>query len=241
MAGESEKTEDAIVTEGADEEPQKVSDDELQVLQSKAARLDAMDEIASEMAHDTAEDYIDTLEHSMAEQIDTTAPDKAPEKTKPAAPAAPANNPDYDKAISQNAANNTATAQNASAALMESQFATYEIRRMKQPKEEQSSYTKEELLKVLRSPKRHVIKEMVAQDSDHGGNFFRAAEYFLDNTQGKSEERKAGAESEKALNRAKTTAALDRGRAAPGVDTTESDENDDFADELSPPDEIETA
>ncbi len=233
MAGESEKTEDAIVTEGADKEPQKVSDDELQVLQSKAARLDAMDEIASEMAHDTAEDYIDTLEQGMAESIETSAPDKKPE-TKPVAPAAPANNPEYDQKLNQVSTNNANTA-------MESQWTGFEVHQMKQPEEERSSSTREDLLNILRGPKRFVVAEMAKEDPDHKGNLFLAAEYFSQMTKGPSEERKAGARSEKALAAAKTTAALDRGRAAPGVDTSETDEEDAFADELSPPDEIEIA
>ncbi len=228
MPDEPEKAEDTIVTQGADKEPQTVPDDELQGLRAKEARLDKMDEIASEMFHDNAEAYMDTLEQSMAENTETPAPEKPPET--PAAPAAPANNPEYDKVISQVATNTAATA-------MEAQWTGFEVQQMKLPEKERSSSTREDLLKILKSPKGLVVKEMAGTDPDLAGNLFLAADYFSKMTQGKSEERKAGAASEKALNAAKTTASLEQGVSIPTLDSNETEDMAAFADMLSPPDE----
>ena len=228
MPDEPEKAEDTIVTQGADKEPPTVSEDELQGLREKAARLDKMDEIAKEMFHDNSEDYMDTLEQNMAENTTTSAPDKPPEK--PAAPAAPANNPEYDKVISQVAQNNAATA-------MEAQWTGFQVHQMGKEEKERSSSTREDLLTILKSPKGLVIKEMAAKDPDHEGNLFLAAEYFSKMTQGPSAERKAGADAEKALNAAKTTASLEQGVAIPTLEPGESEDMAAFADMLSPPEE----
>lgn len=230
MPDEPEKAEDAIVTQGADKEPQTVTEDKLQSLLAKEARLDKMDEIAKDMFHDDSEAYMETLEQSMAEHTETPAPEKVPEKTPEAAPAPVANNPEYDKVISQVAHNTAATA-------MEAQWTGFEVHQMKQPEKERSLTSREDLLKALSGPKRFIIKEMADNDPDHGGNLFLAADYFSKMTQGKSAERKAGAASEKALNAAKTTASLETGVAIPGLDQSETEDMAAFADMLSPPED----
>jgi len=234
MPDDLEKTGESAETKGPDAKPETVSEDELQELRGAKARLDKMEDVAKEMFHDSPEDYIETLEQHMHET--TKEPDKKPEAKPAAAPAAaPQTDPELENRVKQSASNSAS-------AIEESQWSGYEVHQMKQPEKERSSRTRDELLIVLKGPKGLVIQELARKDPDFNRNLYLAADYFIDMTEGKGEQRKAGAASADALNAAKTTASLDRGRTIPSAaDKSEQDDMAEYMDWISPPDNFEIA
>ncbi len=234
MPDEPNEAEQNNETQGPNNESVTVTKEELQQFQNDQARLKKMDDIAQDMMGGDTEDYLSALESDLhaANQQPT------PKKTPPAAPPANA----AAARIQQLEEQVTTLAQNTSAAQIESQWGTFQGQQSALPKEDKSSLTRAEALKLMKGPAGPLAREMVLADSDgeFGGNLFSALASYQQVKQGKKELRKAGAKSEEALNNAKETASLQTGGVPIPASGSEEEQMNEYAAHLSPADpEIE--
>lgn len=228
MPDEPNEAEQKPETQGPNDESVTVTKEELQQFQNDQARLKKMDEIAQDMMGGDTEEYLSALEND----LHAANQQPKPKKTPPPAPKVD------DARIQQLEEQVSTLTQNTSAAQIESQWASFQSQQSALPKEEKSSLTRAEALKLMKGPAGPLAREMVLADSDgeFGGNLFAAVASYHQVTQGKKALREAGAKSEEALNNAKETASLQTGGVPIPASGSEEEQMADYASFLSPAD-----
>ncbi len=173
----------------------KIDADELTRLKEQSGKFEKLQTEATGMGFNDVDNYIDYLSDKKLEE--TKDPPKTVSVTKPIAPVTD---------------NNDEAMQMATASYLESQHTQYKMDQNDLSKEERSSFTKTELTKLIRGPKRVAIQELATHD-EFQGNLYTAADYLMNISSIKEKARKEGADSEKVLNDAKETASSVTGTA----------------------------
>lgn len=180
-----------------------------------------------------AEDYLETVEGTAKKALDledeldklkanTNGLSKSPNKPDPVVPAGLSE--EDRKLILQ--ANTSATT-----ALLDSQFTRFILAQGKLPEEAQSSYTREQLLKVIGGPKRPLVSDLLG-DPQFEGNAFMVADYLLNESKEREQRAKDGANRTKAIDKAKVAGNINASTVGAPPDKDKKTENDKLADNI---------
>ena len=243
MPNDPKNTDPGVSTNG-DTPPAKIEVDsaELETLKQSKGVMDDLNTEAVDLGFRDFDEYKQFLEEKKYNEITTDTPpaDKpAPPVTPttpaipvvPAVPAIPAGDNGADKKLFQQ------SAQLSGQAWLESQYAQYRVDQLELPKEERSSMKKTELFKLVTGLSGKAI-ESLSREKEFDGNLFAAADVYANMKDFREKARKAGAESQLALNKAGETANLPGGVVPPQPASGKSPEdiNDELADLIIPDD-----
>ena len=171
---------------------------EYDAMKADQARIAKLDELASDADVGSAEEYVEFVEDAYYKLKDSQGKpaEKTPDEKKPDGQGDP---PPQPAGLDDEAQKKLDASQQASyQALLESQFAAFQMTRFNRKEDESSDYDRKQLTKVIQSD-RHLVAE-TAKKFD--GNAYLAAEYILDLRQGIEDAQKKGAASAEALKKA---------------------------------------
>lgn len=227
----------SVSTDPPKVEKTEVDSVELETLKKSQGAMDELNTEAVELGFTDFNQYKQFLEEKKFNEINSDPPPAAT-PAPPATPTPPATQPVITPLPSNGADQKLNQASQLSAqSWMESQWTQFYVDQHQLPEGERSSVTKEELFKLVTGPAGKAI-ESLSHKKEYEGNLFAAADTYANIENYREKARKAGAESQAALNKAGETAALPGGVAPPQPPSGETPEqmNDKLADSICPDD-----